>query len=323
MEEITVPITQEESVLLLGPGEQNLRTIEQLMNITVNSRGGDLRIQSSKKKDAELAVRLFRQLLKRTKDGKILSKDDVSYHARSLIDRENPGSANGFAAEVSQPVVITGRKETIRPKTKGQQNFCSAVQRNDVTFAIGPAGTGKTFLAVAMAVQALQTGAVDRIILARPAIEAGESLGFLPGDMKEKVDPYLRPIHDALFDLLPPSRLQSYVKQSVIETAPIAYMRGRTLNNAYAILDEAQNCTTGQMKMFLTRLGFNSKAIITGDVTQIDLKKGTDSGLVTIQRILKDVAGISFCYFSSEDVVRHRLVKKIVDAYQQHEISEN
>ncbi len=213
-------------------------------------------------------------------------------------------------------VVITNNKRRIYPRTVGQHQYIQAVEQNDITFSIGPAGTGKTYLAVALAVRALQDREVQRIVLARPAVEAGESLGFLPGDLKEKVDPYLRPLYDALYDMIPSDRLRRYLETHTIEVVPLAFMRGRTLNNAFVILDEAQNTTAAQMKMFLTRLGVNSKAIVTGDVTQVDLPSEKNSGLIQIQSILMAVEDIAFVYLTERDVVRHRLVRDIIRAYK-------
>lgn len=213
-------------------------------------------------------------------------------------------------------IILYTRRDVIKAKTPTQKIYAESVSKNDICFAIGPAGTGKTYLAVAFAVSALKKGIVQKIVLARPAVEAGESLGFLPGDLKEKIDPYLRPLLDALQEMLPPDQLRSYLEKEVIEIVPLAYMRGRTLNHAYVILDEAQNATAVQMKMFLTRLGPNSKAIITGDVTQIDLPSSTYSGLIQVQQILQNVDGVEFIYFNKQDVVRHKLVKDIINAYE-------
>lgn len=221
-----------------------------------------------------------------------------------------------------QDVILYAKKGLIRPKTKGQEVYARTVDKNDIVFCIGPAGTGKTYLAVAMAAALLREKEISKIVLTRPAIEAGESLGFLPGDLMEKVDPYLRPLTDALFDMLPSDQLQKYMERKIIEIVPIGYMRGRTLNNAFVILDEAQNTTPMQMKMFLTRLGINSKAIVTGDVTQVDLPSGSTSGLVEIQHVLKDVDGIGFVYLKRNDVVRHKLVKDIIEAYETYSGSE-
>lgn len=220
-------------------------------------------------------------------------------------------------------IILYSKKDAIKAKTPNQITYCKAVRENDICFAIGPAGTGKTFLAVAFAVAALKKGTVRKIILARPAVEAGESLGFLPGDFKEKIDPYLRPLYDALEEMIPGDQLRNYMEKGVIEIVPLAFMRGRTLNNAYVILDEAQNATAMQMKMFLTRLGPNSKAIITGDITQIDLPTYSQSGLVQVKEILRGVDGVGFIYFEKVDVVRHKLVKDIIEAYEKHYASGN
>ena len=214
-------------------------------------------------------------------------------------------------------IILYTKKDVIKAKTPTQEIYFSAIKENDICFAIGPAGTGKTYLAVAFAVAALKRGEVRKIVLARPAVEAGESLGFLPGDFKDKIDPYLRPLYDALYDMLPTDQLRTYLERSVIEIVPLAFMRGRTLNNSYVILDEAQNSTATQMKMFLTRLGPNSKAIITGDITQIDLPQNATSGLVQVKDILQNVDGVKFVFFEKKDVVRHRLVKDIINAYEQ------
>jgi len=220
-------------------------------------------------------------------------------------------------ADFDSAVLFT-RNGIIRAKTPGQKEYIRQMKKNDIVFAIGPAGTGKTYLAVAMAVAALKDRLITRIVLARPAVEAGESLGFLPGDLQEKVDPYLRPLYDALDDMIPPEKLKTYVERRVIEVVPLAYMRGRTLSNAFVILDEAQNASGMQMKMFLTRLGTNSRAVITGDITQIDLPSKTVSGLVQIQEVLKSINGVKFCYFDKQDVVRHKLVKDIIEAYDKY-----
>jgi phosphate starvation-inducible PhoH-like protein len=235
-------------------------------------------------------------------------------------------AVNGFTPDLpsetrqeeGDTAILYTKTGIIKPRTQGQKQYIQQIRKNDIVFAIGPAGTGKTYLAVAMAVAALKNRDVTRIILARPAVEAGESLGFLPGDFREKIDPYLRPLYDALDDMLSAEKMRGYIEKRIVEIVPLAYMRGRTLHNAFVILDEAQNATAMQMKMFLTRLGTNSRAIITGDVTQIDLPAKTTSGLVQIQEILKKIQGVSFCYFDKNDVVRHRLVKDIIDAYERY-----
>jgi phosphate starvation-inducible PhoH-like protein len=226
---------------------------------------------------------------------------------------------SAFSQEEMDSVILYTKNQIIRAKTPGQRAYLQAMKKNDIVFAVGPAGTGKTYLAVALAVASLKNNEITKIVLTRPAVEAGESLGFLPGDLKEKIDPYLRPLYDALDDMIPAEKLRNYIEKRVIEIAPLAYMRGRTLNNAFVILDEAQNASAMQMKMFLTRLGPNSRAIITGDITQIDLPTKSASGLVQIQDVLKGVGGISFVYFDRNDVVRHRLVKDIIDAYDKYQ----
>jgi phosphate starvation-inducible PhoH-like protein len=235
------------------------------------------------------------------------------------INRAKGDQECSVAAEGLPVLEISNKKERVRPKTPGQREYVRTMAEYDVVFAIGPAGTGKTYLAVAMAVNALKQKAVTRIILARPAVEAGESLGFRPGDLREKVDPYLKPLYDALYDMLPAVQIRRYLDTGVIEIAPMAYMRGRTLNNSFVILDEAQNSTTAQMKMFLTRLGVNSKAVITGDITQVDLADKKISGLIQVQDILKGVEGIKFVYLTKKDVVRHQLVQEIIRAYENFE----
>lgn len=314
-----IPITRDEAVLLLGPGERNLRLIEHELAVKIVSRGGVLRITSGSAAQKKRVEALFDSLRDLAGEGRMLSPEEVLGLIEQVRGRPHPDEAPEVHAE--WPVIFGGKREPIRPRTLHQREFYEALRDNDIVFAIGPAGTGKTFLAVAFALQALASGDIDRIILTRPAIEAGESLGFLPGDMREKIDPYLRPIHDALHTMLTGEKLHYYTKNEMIEIAPLAFMRGRTLSRAYAILDEAQNATVMQMKMFLTRLGLHSKAIITGDVTQIDLAKGVVSGLVEIQEILKQVKGIRFCYFDTSDVIRHTLVRDIIDAYAEYEKS--
>ena len=242
--------------------------------------------------------------------GKLTAKDVIT-----IIDLTISGQEIITEKEYKN-IVLYSKKDVIKAKTPTQVEYFKSVKKNDICFAIGPAGTGKTYLAVAFALAALKKGIVQRIVLARPAVEAGESLGFLPGDFREKIDPYLRPLYDALQDMLPLEQMRNYMEKGIVEIVPLAFMRGRTLNYAYVILDEAQNATPMQMKMFLTRLGPNSKAIITGDITQIDLPKNTDSGLVQVKEILKDVDGVGFIYFNKGDVVRHRLVKDIINAYE-------
>jgi phosphate starvation-inducible PhoH-like protein len=225
-------------------------------------------------------------------------------------------SAEGDGGSENSGVTIRTPKKSIKPRGKNQQSYCLAIRKNDINFGIGPAGTGKTYLAVSCAVEALESQQVSRILLVRPAVEAGEKLGFLPGDLAQKIDPYLRPLYDALYEMLGVERVNKYIERNIIEVAPLAYMRGRTLNNAFIILDESQNTTVAQMKMFLTRIGFGSTAVVTGDITQIDLPRGEQSGLINVRDVLARISGIQFTHFGSKDVVRHPLVQKIVDAYE-------
>ncbi len=267
--------------------------------------------------EVEVMEKVIREMVYILNTTNKLKPEDVEI----IIDLTLQGRGTTLQAD-NENIVLYSHKDAIKAKTATQIKYLEIARKNDICFAIGPAGTGKTYLAVAIAVAALKKGIVKRIVLTRPAVEAGESLGFLPGDFREKVDPYLRPLYDALKDMLPKDQLKAYIEKEVVEIAPLAYMRGRTLNNAFVILDEAQNSTSLQMKMFLTRLGPNSKAIVTGDVTQIDLPYKTISGLVQIQDILGHVDGVGFIYFNKDDVVRHRLVKDIINAYQDYNSSE-
>jgi phosphate starvation-inducible PhoH-like protein len=244
-----------------------------------------------------------------------LTTSDVETVIDLVTANGEPAVPKSASAAEDGEVILYTKSQIIRPRTAGQREYVRQIRKNDIVFAVGPAGTGKTYLAVAFAVAALKNNEITKIVLTRPAVEAGESLGFLPGDLKEKIDPYLRPLYDALDDMIPADKLRTYVERRVVEIAPLAYMRGRTINNAYVILDEAQNASAMQMKMFLTRLGPNSRAIVTGDVTQIDLPNKQLSGLVQIQEVLKNIEGITFVYFDRDDVVRHKLVKDIIDAY--------
>ncbi|KKJ99148.1 PhoH family protein [Micromonospora sp. HK10] len=305
---ITVP-DQKIMVNLLGAGDEILRLVERSVNSDVHVRGNEITITGAPGDNA-LAERLFSELLELIEKGETLTTDAV----RRTVGMLEQGSAER-PAEVLTLNILSRRGRTIRPKTLGQKKYVDAIDAHTIVFGIGPAGTGKTYLAMAKAVQALQAKQVNRIILTRPAVEAGERLGFLPGTLNEKIDPYLRPLYDALHDMLDPESIPKLMAAGTIEVAPLAYMRGRTLNDAFIILDEAQNTTPEQMKMFLTRLGFGSKIVVTGDVTQVDLPGGTTSGLRVVRDILNNVEDVHFAQLSSADVVRHKLVGEIVDAY--------
>ncbi len=297
---------------ILGYNDKNLKPLEERFEATITVRGSVVHLKGEAKEVVTIE-KIFREMSYVLNTSGELKPEDVS----TIIDLELEGKQIISKEEINNIVLYT-KKEVIRAKTPNQVRYLKAIQNNDICFAIGPAGTGKTYLAVAFAVAALKRGIVKKIVLARPAVEAGESLGFLPGDFREKIDPYLRPLYDALQDMMPPEQLRSYIEREIVEIVPLAYMRGRTLNDAYVILDEAQNATALQMKMFLTRLGPNSKAIITGDITQIDLPNKLASGLVEVNNILKDIDGVEFIYFNKNDVVRHKLVKDIINAYEKY-----
>jgi len=296
---------------LFGKQDENLRYLQKNCLARVTVRNGEILISGSPEA-VEETTSVLQHLLALIRAGNEISLTDVNY-ALGLV---RAGQSENAAGTLGEIILTTSRGKAIKAKTLGQQRYIQAIRQNDILFAIGPAGTGKTYLAVVMAVEALRKKMVGRIILVRPAVEAGEKLGFLPGDLQEKVDPYLRPLYDGLYDVLGLEIAQRHMQKGVIEVAPLAYMRGRTLNDAFIILDEAQNTTPEQMKMFLTRLGFGSKAVITGDVTQVDLPKGNFSGLVEIQNILQGLEGISFQYLTARDTVRHQLVQKIIEAYE-------
>jgi len=302
-----------EPTALLGVADAHIKLIESAIPATIIARGETIKIQGAEP-DVGHAHEVLHEMMETLSGKGSLTVRDVQ-NLIALVTSENGSKKNGQV--VPDYVIHYGRKGAISPKTEGQKAYVNIVQKNDVVFSIGPAGTGKTFLAVAFAVAALENHEVDRIILCRPAVEAGESLGFLPGDLKEKVDPYLAPLYDSLLTFFAENKLSQLLEQKTIEVVPLAYMRGRTLDSAYMILDEAQNATVMQMKMFLTRLGIGSRAIITGDVTQIDLQRRSDSGLVQVAGILKDVEGIGFVMLDQNDVVRHPLVMKIIQAYDQ------
>jgi phosphate starvation-inducible PhoH-like protein len=302
---------------LLGFNDSNLRVIEDRFNTSITVRGDNV-ILKGVIEEIDLIEKILKEMAYVLNTSGRLGTNDVN----TILDLTIEGKEIVDEEELDAIVLYT-KKDVIKARTPGQINYINLARKNDICFAIGPAGTGKTYLAVAIAVSALKRGLVKKLILARPAVEAGESLGFLPGDFREKIDPYLRPLYDALDDMIPSEKLKSYIEKRIIEIVPLAYMRGRTLNNAYVILDEAQNSTTMQMKMFLTRLGGNSKAIITGDITQIDLPAKQVSGLVQAKEILAKVEGVAFVYFDKGDVVRHKLVKDIIDAYEKFGANRN
>ena len=295
----------------MGVGDHNIKTIQETVKTQIVIRGSAMHLDGVKDDIKRIQMVVNEMMLTINNKGFVEPEDIRNYLAS--LDNGEPATMNCNSEE---PVVLYTHKGSVNARTGGQKKYLEAVKENDIVFAIGPAGTGKTYQAVAMAVSSLKSKAVDRIIITRPAVEAGERLGFLPGDLKEKVDPYLTPLYDALNDMIPREKLKTYLDQRTIEIAPLAYMRGRTLHNSFIILDEAQNATPMQMKMFLTRLGVTSKAIITGDVTQIDLPVHNKSGLIDAVNILKKVDGISFVYFDVMDVVRHTLVKNIIKAYE-------
>jgi len=302
---------------LLGFNDSNLKIIEDRFNTFVTVRGDNV-ILKGVLEEVEIIQKILNEMTYVLNTSGRLTTNDVN----TILDLTLEGKELVDEGELDSIVLYT-KKDVIKARTSGQNNYLNLARKNDICFAIGPAGTGKTYLAVAVAVSALKRGLVKKLILARPAVEAGESLGFLPGDFREKIDPYLRPLYDALDDMIPSEKLKSYIEKGIIEIVPLAYMRGRTLNNAYVILDEAQNSTTMQMKMFLTRLGGNSKAIVTGDLTQIDLPPKQISGLVQAKEILSQVEGVAFAYFDKSDVVRHKLVKDIIDAYEKYGNNKN
>ncbi|WP_195945476.1 PhoH family protein [Paraclostridium bifermentans] len=295
---------------LFGNFDENIKIIEKSLNVDVLLREGNI-VLIGQNKNVEKAIEFINELYKNFKIGKTLDKQSITY----AIELLNEGNKEQIE-ELEDTIAVTKKGREVKPKTIGQKHYINLIRNNDITLGVGPAGTGKTYLAVAMAVRAFKKDEISRIILTRPAVEAGESLGFLPGDMKDKVDPYLRPIYDALFDMLGDEKCAKYIERGIIEVAPLAFMRGRTLDNAFIILDEAQNTTPEQMKMFLTRLGFGSKAVVTGDLTQIDLPNKYKSGLIQAMDVLKDVDGVGINKFTEKDVVRHELVQRIIKAYE-------
>jgi len=297
---------------IFGEFDSKVRTLEELLNVNIVFRDNSIKIIGSSPENinkAEKTIKILHDMERKKLD---IDEHTIRYIVETLEDEEIRSLENDI-------IFITHRGKQVKPKTLGQKRYISAIMNNTIVFGIGPAGTGKTYLAMAMAVHYLKKKEVSKIILTRPAVEAGEKLGFLPGDLQTKVDPYLRPIYDALHDLIGTETYQRYMERGVIEVAPLAYMRGRTLDDAFIILDEAQNTTSEQMKMFLTRLGFGSKAVVTGDITQIDLPSGVESGLVQVTKILRDIEGIEFVFLTYQDVVRHQLVQKIINAYNRYE----
>ena len=308
----------EQAVNIFGSFDENIRLLEKEFNVTVTNRDGELRI-SGEAEDVMHAAKAVQAMLTLSSRGEALGEQNVRY----IIDMVRTGKEEQISELAGDVLCISAKGRPVKPKTIGQKEYIQSVLKNTVTIGVGPAGTGKTYLAVAEAVQAFREKQVNRIILTRPAVEDGERLGFLPGDLQSKVDPYLRPLYDALFDMLGAETYQKYLERGNIEVAPLAYMRGRTLDDSFIILDEAQNTSREQMKMFLTRLGFGSKIVITGDVTQIDLPDGKASGLREAMRVLKNVEGIGICELTNADVVRHVMVQRIVRAYESYENAKN
>ena len=312
--------SNEATASLFGAFDANIKIVENAFGVRVYNRNdntdtGDAIIVSGESADVKAAVRVLEYLKRMIGDGETLSEQSIEYVISAVKDGQDEG-----LEDCSKDVIcITNRGKPIKAKTIGQKKYIKAIKSNTIVLGLGPAGTGKTFLAVAMAVEALRQKTVARIILTRPAVEAGERLGFLPGDLQSKIDPYLRPLYDALFEMLGAENFQKYMERGTIEIAPLAYMRGRTLDDSFIILDEAQNTTGEQMKMFLTRLGYNSKAVVTGDLSQTDLPRGVKSGLSAAATILKNIEGIGIFEFSERDVVRHHLVRKIITAYDKYE----
>jgi phosphate starvation-inducible PhoH-like protein len=313
-ETVVVEFDSGEYPVLFDNLEKNLKMIEETIGIKASCRGNRIFLRGDDRK-VKIAEKMIRDLRYVSSEFRGLSPEDIRYAVRSVSE----GGEASLKELFQDHIPVSSKRRFIIPKTDTQKKYIDAIRHHDIVIGIGPAGTGKTYLAMAMAINALMTKQISRIVLARPAIEAGEKLGFLPGDMVEKVNPYLRPLYDALFDMMEMEKAARLIERGTIEIAPLAFMRGRTLNDSFIILDEAQNTTSEQMKMYLTRLGFNSKTVITGDITQIDLPQGKASGLIEITRILHGVNGISFIHFSEKDVVRHKLVQEIVKAYERYE----
>lgn len=305
----------EQAVSLFGSFDENIKIIENQFKVSVINRGSEIKI-TGEIENVSSACRAINGLLQLINKGENLTEQNIRY----VISLVNEGNEDKLVTMSDDCICISSKGKPVKPKTLGQKKYVEAIRKNTICFGVGPAGTGKTYLAVAMAVTAFRAKEVNRIILTRPAVEAGEKLGFLPGDLQSKVDPYLRPLYDALFDMLGAESFQKYQERGSIEVAPLAYMRGRTLDDSFIILDEAQNTTREQMKMFLTRLGFNSKMVVTGDITQIDLPDGKKSGLIEATKILKNIDDIDTIRFTEKDVVRHRLVQDIIKAYKNTEV---
>ncbi len=304
----------EQAVSLFGSFDENIKLLEKTFNVKIHSRGSDIKV-TGEAEDVAKGIKAINGLLLLINRGEILNEQNVRY----VISLVGDGNEDKLSTMSNDCICITSKGKPVKPKTLGQKKYVESIKENTIVLGVGPAGTGKTYLAVAMAVNAFRAKEVNRIILTRPAVEAGEKLGFLPGDLQSKVDPYLRPLYDALFDMLGAENFQKYQERGNIEVAPLAYMRGRTLDDSFIILDEAQNTTPEQMKMFLTRMGFNSKVVVTGDVTQIDLPDGKKSGLVEVTKVLKNIEQIDIVRFSEKDVVRHKLVQDIIKAYEKYE----
>ena len=318
MAEIIIRISDDfEARALFGKHDSNLKRIEEALGVTTVYRAGDLKITSEEEERLEKAKRILSEFLIVIRKGGHISPRDIDYAIK------NAGISMHLNDIFLDKIEVSSKRMFVTPRSEGQKLYIDAIRKNDIVFGIGPAGTGKTYLAMAMAVNALRKNLVSRIILTRPAVEAGESLGYLPGDIYEKVNPYLRPLYDALYDMVEPHLIKEYLEEGIIEVAPLAFMRGRTLNDSFIIMDEAQNSTPEQMKMFLTRLGFDSKTVITGDITQSDLPKGKSSGLIHARELLSRVEGIKFVFLKGEDVVRHELVQEIIKVYKERSESEN
>ncbi|MCJ7656844.1 MAG: PhoH family protein [Candidatus Atribacteria bacterium] len=301
---------------LFGQYDENIKLVNQHFSIRISTQNDSKLVISGIKSETDKAVKIIEELLTIIRNGHPLSIAQVKYH----IEMSQSDQPVDWKLLYKDVIRVFKKDKEIKPKTLGQQKYIEAVKKNDIVFVIGPAGTGKTYLAVAIALSTLRNEEVDRIILVRPAVEAGESLGYLPGDLLEKIDPYFRPLYDAMYEMMPSEKFQKYMEKGIIEIAPLAYMRGRTLNNSFIILDDAQNTTFGQMKMFLTRFGFGSKVIINGDITQVDLPLKEHSGLARVEKILKKINGIEFVYLNDRDVVRHRLVQEIIRAYEREDL---